>query len=148
MKVIFVKDLSGTGKRGDIKDVSDGYAMNFLIAKGFAQAVTPEIQAKVTKEAKEAEIKKQKEIEKLRNLKTEIEKRTFTVKVKVGDKGQIFSGVHEKDIALAVNQKMGLALEKNQVALDKPIKELGAHKVILKLATGMSVNINLSVEAE
>lgn len=148
MKVIFIKDSSGAGKRGEIKDVSDGYAMNFLIAKGFAQAVTPEIQAKVSKEKKEAETKKLKEVERLRLLKQDLEKRTFVVKVKVGDRGQIFSGVHEKDIVLAINQKAGSAFEKNQVSLDKPIKELGAYKVALKLGPGMSININLSVEAE
>ena len=90
MKVIFIKDTPGQGRRGEIKDVSDGYAQNFLIRKGLAQVATAEMQAKIAKEAKEAEIKKLKEIGKLEALKSEIEKRTFTVKVKVGEKGQIF----------------------------------------------------------
>jgi large subunit ribosomal protein L9 len=147
MKVIFIKELSGTAKKGEIKEVNDGYAKNFLVAKGFAQIATPQIQAKVAKENKEAEIKKLKEIEKLHNLKADLEKRVFTVKVKVGDKGQIFSGVHEKDIVSAVNNKMALSLEKNQVNLEKPIKELGEHKVKLKLASGISASINIHVEA-
>ncbi|HYV33587.1 MAG TPA: 50S ribosomal protein L9 [Candidatus Limnocylindria bacterium] len=147
MKVIFVKELSGTAKRGEIKEVNDGYANNFLIAKGFAQAATADIQAKVAKEGKEAEIRKLKEIGKLETLKADLEKRTFTVKVKVGDKGQIFSGVHEKDIISVLNSKMGLSLEKNQIEIGGIIKELGEHKVKVKLASGIIANLNIHVEA-
>ncbi len=147
MKVIFVKELSGTGKKGEIKDVSDGYAMNFLIAKGFAKTATPEIQAKIAKEQKEADIKILKDIEKLRTLKQELEKRTFTVKIKVGDKGQIFSGVREKDIAKAVNEKMSAMIEKNQVEITGHIKELGEHKVKLKLGPNIVAGITIKVEA-
>ena len=147
MKVIFTKDQPGGGKKGQIKEVNDGYAKNFLIAKGFAQIATPEIQAKVAKESKEAETKKLKEIEKLSAIKADLEKRTFTVKVKVGDKGQVFSGVHDKDIVSILNSKMSLSLQKNQVDLTKPIKELGEHKVKVKLAPGVQATINLHVEA-
>jgi large subunit ribosomal protein L9 len=147
MKVIFVKELSGTAKKGEIREVNDGYAQNFLIAKGFAQLATAAVQAKVAKEGREAEAKHQKELNRLQSLKLDLEKRVFTVKIKVGDKGQIFSGVHEKDIISSINTKMGLALEKNQVDLDKPIKELGEHKVKVKLASGIITSINIHVEA-
>lgn len=147
MKVIFIKDAPGAGKKGEIKEVNDGYANNFLLAKGLVVVATGEIQAKVAKENKEAEAKRKKEIEKLQALKADLEKRVFTVKIKVGDKGQIFSGVHEKDIATAVNSKMSLGLEKNQILLDKPIKELGEHKVKVKLAQNMPAVISLHVEA-
>ena len=148
MKIIFLKDLAGQGKKGEIKDVSDGFARNFLTARGFAQVATPEIIARVEKENKEAEIKKLKEIEKLQTLKQNLEKRMFTVKVKVGDKGQIFSSVHEKDIAKVINDKMGTSMEKNQVELEKIIKELGEHQVKIKLAPGIIASIKINVEAE
>ena len=77
-----------------------------------------------------------------------MEKRVFTVKVKVGDKGQIFSGVHEKDVAAAINAKTELGLEKNQVVLDKPIKELGSHKVKVKLGQNLGAEITLNVEGQ
>ena len=148
MKVIFTKDLLGQGKKGEIKDVSEGFGRNFLIAKGFAQIATSEIIAKVAKENKEAEIKKLKEIEKLQFLKTNLEKRTFAVKIKVGDKGQIFSGVHEKDVAKAVNDKMALSLEKNQVELGGIIKALGEHQVKIKLGPVIIASVKINVEAE
>ncbi len=98
MKVIYIKYDPGGGRRGEIKEVNEGFARNFLIKKGFAQAATPEIQAKIAKENKEADLKKQRESQKVKDLLAELEKRTFTVKIKVGNKGQIFSGVHDKDI--------------------------------------------------
>lgn len=147
MKIILTKDTPGHGRKGEIKEVSDGFAKNFLIAKGFAQIASVELQAKIAKESKEAQIKKLKETEKLEALKSDLEKRTFILTVKVGDKGQIFSGVHEKDIAKSVAEKMSIAVDKNQIQLNKPIKELGEHKVVLKLASGLFVNLNIKVEA-
>ena len=146
MKIIFLKDIPGTGKRGEIKDVSEGYANNFLIAKGFAQVASPQVQAHVQKEKKEAEAKKQKELARLQNAKLDLEKRSFVVKIKVGEKGQVFSGVHDKDVIAAVNSKTGLALEKSQVELDKPIKELGQHKVKIKLGPNLTALVSLIVE--
>lgn len=147
MKVIFIKELSGTAKKGEIKDVSDGYAKNFLIAKGFAQVATADIQNKIAKEAKELEIKKLKEIKKLQTLKAEMEKRIFTVKIKVGDKGQVFGGIHEKDIASSISSKLNHPMEKNQVEISAPIKEIGEHSVKIKLGGGISANVRIKVEA-
>jgi len=155
MKVIFIKDQPGGGKKGELKDVSDGYAKNFLIAKGFAQVATPEVQAKIAKEKKEADAKLKKEQEKLLALKSEMEKKVFSVAVKVGDKGQIFSGVHDKDVADAINKKVSRGagsgsageIDKHQVDLSRPIKELGQYAVKIKLASGIIANVKINVEA-
>ena len=79
--------------------------------------------------------------------KADLEKRVFVFKVKVGDKGQIFSGVHEKDVVSAINSKTGLNLEKNQVELGSIVKGLGMHSAKVKLAPGIVANIQLNVEA-
>jgi len=147
MRVIFLKDIPGGGKKGEIKEVADGYANNFLIAKKLAQVATQEIQAQIAKEGKEAVAKREREAARLQLLKQDMEKRVFTVKVKVGNKGQIFSGVHEKDIAQIMNAKGSFKVEKNQIALDKPIKELGEHKVKLKLGPGIFASVQIHVEA-
>jgi large subunit ribosomal protein L9 len=148
MKIIFLKDVPGQGKRGEIKEVSSGFAENFLIKKGFAQVATADIQNKIAKEAKEAEIKKLKEIEKLQVLKQDLEKRVFTVKVKVGDKGQVFGSVHEKDIAAVISGKINHPVEKSQVEIPSAIKELGEHQVKVKLAGGIIANVKINVEAD
>lgn len=146
MKVIFLKELNGTAKKGEIKDVSDGYAKNFLIVKGFAQVATADIQSKIVKEAKELEIKKLKEVGKLQALKQDLEKRTFTVKVKVGDKGQVFGGVHEKDIAKVISDKISHTIEKNQIEIPAAIKQLGDHQVKIKLTGGIIASVKIKVE--
>lgn len=147
MKVIFLKELPGQGKKGEIKEVNSGYANNFLIAKGFAAIATPEIQAKVNKENKEAANKKLREIEKLNKLKTDLEKRVFTVNVKVGDKGQIFSGVHEKDIVKVINNTLNTEIEKNQIHLENVIKQVGQHVVKVKLGPQILASVKINVEA-
>jgi len=147
MKVIFIKELAGVAKKGEIKDVNDGYAQNFLIAKGFAQVATADIQNKIAKENREQETKKLKEIEKSQALKTEIEKRVFAVKVKVGDKGQVFGGVHEKDIAKVISDKTGHPVEKNQVEIPLAIKQLGEHPVKIKLSQGITAVAKVKAEA-
>lgn len=146
MKVIFLKDTPGQGRRGEIKEVSDGYAKNFLIARGFAAVATHDIQTKVAKEEKEATQKKQKEQARAQALKQDLEKRTFTVQVKVGGKGQIFSGIHEKDIAEAVNKKSATYLEKNQIELGRPIKQIGLHTIKIKIAPGVTASVKIQVE--
>ena len=146
MKVIFLKDQPGGGRKGEIKEVSDGYAKNFLVAKGFAAVATPEVQAKVAKEKKEAEAKHNKEITQSQKLKIDLEKRTFTVSVKVGDKGQIFSGVHDKDIIEILKKKLNTNFDRHQIELNKPIKELGEHRVKVKLAPGIAATVKILVE--
>lgn len=147
MKVIFLKDVSGQGKKGEVKEVSQGFAQNFLIAKGLAQVATVDLQNRLNKEAKEQEVKKQKQILSAQSLKQDLEKRIFTVKVKVGAKGQIFGSVHEKEIVVVLNSKLGIALEKNQVEIPIPIKTLGEHTVKIKLASGVLASVKINVEA-
>jgi large subunit ribosomal protein L9 len=148
MKVIFIKDAPGQGKKGEIKEVAGGFAENFLIAKGFAQVATPQIIAKVEKEKKEAVMKHQKEQQALLSVKADLEKRIFTLLVKVGDKGQVFGGVHEKDIADAVNAKIVKPIDRNQVEINQAIKTLGEHMVKVKLAQGIIANVKIKVEAK
>lgn len=147
MKVIFIKDAPGQGRRGEIKDVSDGYAKNFLIAKGLAQVATGDVQAKVAKEAREAQDKKTRESAKAQILKQDIEKRIFTLPVKVGDRGQVFGGVHEKEIAKAVSEKMNIPIEKSQLEVRAAIKTLGEHVANLKISPGVVAQVKINVTA-
>lgn len=147
MKVIFLKDTPNQGRRGEVKEVSDGFAKNFLIAKGFAQVATVDMQNRLNKEAKEQEAKKQKQILNAQSLKQDLEKRTFTIKVKVGAKGQIFGAVHEKEIVVAINSKLATDFEKSQIEISTPVKTLGEHSVKVKLAPGVLANVKINLEA-
>lgn len=147
MKVILLKDVAKVGRKGEIKEVSDGFAKNMLIKKGLALAATKEAEIKVAKVAQE-KTEQQKKIEsKLKDQKAELEKRTFTVKTKVGDKGQVFGGIHEKDIIQAIFQKTKISLEKSQIEAHKGIKALGEHTITIKLGRGISAQTKINLEA-
>ncbi len=113
MKVILLKDVAKVGKQGEIKEVSDGLANNMLLRKGLAIIATEEARNKLAKESKEKTAAKNKAIRKAQLEKDELERRIFTVKVKTGAKGQVFSGVHEKDIAVAIYQKTKIEVDKS-----------------------------------
>lgn len=147
MKIIFLKDAPKIGKKGEIREVSDGYASNFLIPKGFASLATTQIEQKVQKEQKEAQAKTEHQLKKMELLKAELEKRIFTIAVKVGDKGQIFGGVRSKDIAEALGSKTNLNLKAGNIAIDQPIKSLGEHQVHVDLGHHIKANIKISVTA-
>lgn len=147
MKVILLQDIPKIGKRGEIKDVSDGFAKNMLIKKGLAAMATKDVQEKVAKESKEQTNKQAKLRKQLEEHKRELEKRTFTIKVKIGDKGQIFGGVHEKEIIDAVFQKTKIQLLKHQVESHKSIKAHGIHQIKIRLGRGVSAETKINIES-
>lgn len=145
MKIIFLKDVPKIGKMGEIKEISEGYANNFLIPKGLGAVATKEIQAKYLKENKERKEKIERINLRLEQEKNELEKRTFIVYLKTDKKGKTFGGVHEREIAEAVSKKMGKEYLKSQVIMEQSIKQLGDYKVQLKLQNGLLATITISV---
>ncbi len=146
MKVLFVKNQPGGGKVGEIKEVADGYAQNFLIAKGFAVVATAPLMAKVEKEQQEAKQKLEKHLHLLQKLKTETEKRTLTLKVKVGEKGQIFGSLREKDVAESLSKDLGVVVEKSQIRFSQPIKALGEYSCKVNFGTQITATLKLLIK--
>lgn len=147
MKVILLNDVPKIGKRGEIKEVSAGYGTNFLIKKGLAKLATTEATAKLAKEKQELVEKQSKEKSKFDHAKKELEKRTFTVKIKTGDKGQIFNAIHEKDIAQSIYQKTKIQLDKSQILIPKGIKQLGEHIIEIKFGLGVRAKTKINLES-
>lgn len=145
MKVVLTKDITGVGRKGEIKEFSDGYARNFLLSKGHAQIATPQVLSRLTNEAKQKAVSEQKQMEQTRQLKNQLEKKIFTIEVKVGDSGQIFGAIREKDVIERIQEKINVAFEKHQISLPKKMKELGEHQIEIKLGGGLvaSTKINL-----
>lgn len=132
MKVIFVKDLKKQAKKGDIKEVKDGYAQNFLIKNGYAIQVTEKNMETVKKETeakKEEELILTKEAE---QLKKELEKLTLVFKVKTGDKDKVFGSISPKQIKEELLKK-GYKIDKKQIELITSLQSLGFHKVVITL---------------
>ncbi len=144
MKVALLKDVPNLGKRGDMKDVSDGYGRNFLIKNKLAEILTPQVVKRLDAEKNRqekiaAELKKS-----AANLKEAIEKIKLTLKAKIGESGQMFGSVTPTNL-LAELKKNNIKIEKSQI-LSKPIKTLGKHKIKIKLPQEMEAELQIVIE--
>ncbi len=132
MKVIFKKDVKGQGKKGDIKEVKDGYAENFLIRKGYAVLYTQRSKEILDRENKDKASKLAKEIKESEKLRDELKDRVLTFKVKTGKQDQVFGSVSTKQIAQKLEAE-GYKIDKKKIVLDEPIATLGYHEVKINL---------------
>lgn len=144
MKVIFIKDLKGQGKRGDRKEVKDGYAENFLIKNGYAVKETNESLAKLNRDNKNEELKDQ-EMRRLANLdKAKLEKEKFIFQVKAGKEDKVFGSISAKQIKEKMDEK-GYSVDKKNIIIDSQISSLGFHKVKVILYKDITAEINVEL---
>ncbi len=146
MKVLLIKDVKGLGKAGEIKNVKDGYARNFLLPKGFAKLATDEVIKAWQEEQKKKEEELKKEISKINELKEKIEKTTLIVKHKLGANGQLYGAITNKEVANELLKK-GIEIDKKHIEM-KQIKSVGEYDVDVKLGHGIHATLKLIVEGE
>ena len=147
MKVIFNQDVKGKAKKGEMKEVSDGYARNFLFPKKLAVEATTgamkEIQLKrAAQDAREAEALRQAQ-EKADSLKGKV----INLKVKCGEKGRLYGSVTTAEIADALEKQHGVKVDKRKIDFGDPIKEVGNRDVSVWLHTGVTTKMILHIEA-
>ena len=145
MQVILLQDIKGTGKKGDLVNVSDGYANNFLIKKNLASPATKE-NINAAKMAQKAEAhKKQVELDDARALQNEINGKTVKMTVKVGENKKLFGSITAKEIAAALKKEHGYDVDKKKIILSEPIKDLGQYEVDVKVYANMTSKIYVIV---
>ncbi|MCC2683476.1 MAG: ribosomal protein [Paenibacillaceae bacterium] len=145
MRVIFLKDVKGQGKKGEMKEVAEGYAVNFLIPRGVAAPAT-EGKQKQLQELNQAEQKrKDREEDDARKLATKLEGITLAIKAKSGEGGRLFGSITTKHIAdqLAASQK--IVIDKRKIVLDDPIRTLGVTEVPIKLHHDVTAKLKVQV---
>ncbi len=148
MKVIFIKDLKGQGKIGEEKNISDGYAKNFLIPKGYAiEATNANINDYKGKKDSQ-EFKKQQEIEKAEALRDSIKEITLTIKAKSGDNGKLFGSITSKELAAKLNDDYKISIDKKKFVLPDGIKNTGVSTVDIKLYPGIVGKLTVKVISE
>ncbi len=148
MKVIFLKDVKGKGKKGEVKNVSDGYARNYLLKNNLAEEATPaNLKAWEARKRKNAELE-QKEKEEAIQLKETLEKITVEIKAKAGDGGRLFGSITSKQIADTLAKQHGYKVDRRKMDLEQPIRALGYTNVPVKLHPEVSGTIKVHVVEE
>lgn len=145
MKVIFNVDVRGQGKKGELKDVSDGYARNYLLPRGLAaEATADNINAmKLKEKAKAAQLAREK-AQALENAK-KLEGVQVIIRARAGGAGKLFGAVTSQEISDALKEQFDIGIEKNKIVQAEPIKSFGSYTVKAKLGFETSGNINVLV---
>lgn len=147
MKIVLLQDVEKLGKLGDIKDVSDGYAKNFLLPRGLAGLATGKLLGQIEAKKKEAENKRQKELAIIRDQADKFNGIEVKVPLKIGEDGKPFGSVTVTKIISAL-KKAGFDIDKSQIDLKDSIKTLGSHNVKLDFGHGIEATINVVSESE
>ena len=148
MKVVFLQDIEGSGRVGEIKNVADGYARNFLLPRGLAAPATAAAIKKAEARAA-AEARSQAQLdEQAQALAEKLAGSAITIVAKAGRKGRLFGSVTQADIAQEITNILGQEVDRHQVLLAEPIKEIGSHEVVIQLTRNVQPTISLEVLAE
>lgn len=145
MKVIFLKDLKGQGKKGDIKEVKDGYAQNFLIKNGYATQLSASSLGKYNREVEEQREQDEKLSQEAKLLKEKLEKIELIFTVKTGKDDRVFGSISQKQIKDELDKK-GFVIDKKQVELDHVISSLGYHDVKINLYRDIFAKIKVKLQ--
>lgn len=143
MKVIFLDNVKGQGKKNEIKEVSTGYANNYLIVKGLAMAATESNLKMLDRQIKENKTKQQSELENSLKIKDKIEKEKLIFRIKTGEKGKVFGSISSKQIEKELIDK-NYQIEKKQIKINNNLSTLGLHCV--KIILEQKVEANLQIE--
>lgn len=148
MQVVLLKDIKRLGKTGDVRNVADGYARNYLIPRGLATAATPgavrEAQEQAAVQAKQA-AREQAQAQSLAEQVTGVK---LTFKARAGETGRLYGSITTGDISEELQKQTGKAVDRRKIALEEPIRDLGTYQVPIKLGGDAVANIEVTVEQE
>ena len=147
MRVILLKDVENLGKKYEVKEVKDGYARNFLIAKGLARAATKEALAWAEVQKEIEEKKAEEELKKVQEVASGLDGLEVVIPVKIGEEGQLFESITVQKIADKLKE-LGFDIKKSQIDLEKPIKELGETPVKVKFEHNLESEIRVIITEE
>ena len=144
MKVIFIKDLKKVAKKGEIKEVKDGYAENYLIKNKIAVAYTDKNIKALNTEKKEQDLLDQEKRTEANELKQKLEKLTLVYKVKTGEQDRVFGSISQKQIKESLTEK-GFKIDKKQITLTTSLASLGFHKVEIELYKDIKAELKVQL---
>ena len=145
MKVIFIKDVKGQGKKGDIKEVKDGYGMNYLIKNNYAVQATETSINRLKKENAEKALEENLLIKDMEDLKKKLEKEKFVFKAKTGNQDQMFGTISVKQIKEKLSE-LGYNIKKQDIHLEFPLQSIGFHEVEIELHKKVIAKIKVEIK--
>lgn len=145
MKVIYLKDVKGSGKKGEVKNVADGYARNMLIPKGLAVEATPANLNKLEGQQSSAQHKIDTEKKSASEAAEKVKGGKVIIKAKAGSNSRLFGSVTPAHVAEALNEQFGIKIDKKKVSLSSDIKNFGSYSATIKFYTGISEKIDVEV---
>lgn len=147
MKVIFLEDVKGKGKKGDVKEIADGYARNFLLPKGLAVEASKGNMKQLDEQKATEKKRLDKEIAEAKDLAGKLDKLEVTIKAKAGDAGRLFGAVTSIQVAEAI-EAAGHKVDRRKIVLADPIRTLGTNKIEIKVYPKISATVTVSVIEE
>lgn len=147
MKVILIKDIENLGNAGDVKEVANGYARNFLIPGGYVEVATKSAVERAEKIKIEKEKVAKEGLKGIEEIAKKLESVSITIKAKADDSGKLYAAIKSKEIFKSLNDK-GFKISEDKIVIEKPIKELGDYEVIINLDHGLEVRIGVVIESE
>jgi large subunit ribosomal protein L9 len=145
MKVILTHEVSGLGTAGDVVDVKDGYARNFLLRRGLATGWTKGVEKQVAAIQRGREVREVKSLDEAKGLKGQLEVKAVKVPAKAGKSGRLFGAVTQSDVASAVKAAGGPELDRRKIELTTPIKTTGSFEALVRLHPDVQATIKLDV---
>ncbi len=148
MKVLFLKEVTGTARAGDVKEVTPGYARNFLFPKHLAVVADERVVEQVRKREEAARRRAEKELTEAREVAQRMRKLTVTVYAKTGEGGRLFGSVTNADVAQQLKREAGIDVDKRKIGIEPPIRSLGPHEVQVELHPEISETLKVVVAAQ
>jgi large subunit ribosomal protein L9 len=146
MRVILKSEVRGLGRAGDIKDVADGYARNYLLPKGLAIEATGGELKHLAQERDAAKAKKDRAHQDAEELAARLAGVTLMFKLKAGEQGKTFGSVTSKEVAEALGREVKTEIDRTKVVLHEPLRSLGIHKVEVRLLPDVRANVTVAIE--
>lgn len=145
MKVIFLQDVKGSGKKGEVKNVADGYARNMLLPKGLAVEATPANLSKLEGQKSSAQFKVDTERKAAEESAAKLKDKKVIIKAKAGSNDRLFGSVTSAHVADAIEEQFGIKTDKKKITLSADIKNFGTYSAVIKLYNGVSEKIDVEV---